>query len=166
MGYTHYYKRTVNEIPEDKWNAFLNDVKQVACRFSLCVPQSIQFITDHKGITNDIKIPIGDGGGEGSSPEFTKDSVCFNGVGDDSHETLGINRVDGSDFDFCKTAHKPYDLLVTATLSLFKHHFGDSVTVSGDGGPEGFQKGLDLVNETLKLSIELDDIYPQYNDEE
>jgi len=160
MGYTHYFRRSEKTHTQKTWNAFLDDAKRVACRFKLCVPQSIQFITDNIEIKADINIPIGDGMGEGNSPEYTKSKLWFNGVGEDAHETLGIDRVSKDDFGFTKTAHKPYDLLVTATLVLYKHHFKDKVDVSGDGGPEGFQEGLDLVNETLNLKIEMDEVYP------
>jgi len=160
MGYTHYFRRSEKAHPQKKWDAFLEDAKRVACRFKLQIPQSIQFITDDdKVIKGDINIPIGDGMGEGGPPEYTKDKLWFNGVGENAHETLGIDRVSGEDFGFTKTAHKPYDLLVTATLVLYKHHFKDKVDVSGDGGPDGFREGLDLVNETLNLKIEMDDVY-------
>jgi len=165
MGYTHYFRRSETKHPQKKWNAFLEDAKKVACRFKLCIPQSIQFITDDdKIIKGDYEIKIGDGMGEGNPPEYTKDKIRFNGVGEEAHETLGIDRVSDDDFGFTKTAHKPYDLLVTATLVLYKHHFGKKVEVSGDGGPDGFQNGLDLVNETLKTSIQLDDVYPRVED--
>ena len=188
MGYTQYYSKKELTHDQTKWNAFLQDAKTVACRFILCIPQSIQFITnDDKVIKGDIDIAIGDGMGEGGSPEFTKDKIWFNGVGKDAHETLAIDRDDAYKlkdggrmadyykdmwerdckmFGFTKTANKPYDLLVTATLILYKHHFGDAVSISGDGGPEGYERGLDLVNETLKLKIRLQDVYPQKCDEE
>jgi len=188
MGYTQYYSKKELTHDQKKWDAFLLDAKTVACRFKLSIPQSIQFITDDdKIIKGDIDIAIGDGMGEGGTPEFTIDKIWFNGVGGDSHETLAIDRDDShkiagdgrmvsyykemwenkrSMFGFTKTAHKPYDLLVTATLILYKHHFGDAVSISGDGGPEGYQAGLDLVNETLKRNISMDDVYPQDCEEE
>ena len=36
-------------------------------------------------------------------------------------------------FSFCKTARKPYDVVVCATLIAIKHHLGDYVSVSSDG---------------------------------
>lgn len=165
MGYTHYYSHS-KTIPQDKWDAFLIEVKTVACRFKLKIPQSVQFIKgDDSIIHGDQGIEIGDGMGDGGQPDFTKSSICFNGVGDDAHETLGIDR-DDTGGQFCKTAKKPYDLLCTATLVLYKHHFGDNVSVGSDGGPEGFQEGLDLVNDTLKTNIRLQDIYPSDEEED
>jgi len=159
MGYTHYYSHT-KVIEQDKWDNFLTEVKKVACRFKLKIPQSVQFIKgDDSIIHGDQGIEIGDGGGDGNIPEFTNSLICFNGVGEDSHETLYI-KIDDVRSQFCKTARKPYDLLCTATLVLYKHHFGDIVSIGSDGGAEGFQEGLDLVNETLKLDITMDSIYP------
>jgi len=181
MGYTHYFNRKELTHDKDQWNSFLKDVKKVACRFKLCIPKSIQFITDDdKVIRGDINISIGDGMGDRNPPEFTEEHIWFNGVGNQSCETLSINRDDSFNlkdenrmtdyykrmwerekhlFGFTKTAHKPYDLLVTAVLVLYKHHFKDKVEVSGDGGPEGFKEGLNLVNETLNTSIKIEDIY-------
>jgi len=187
MGYTQYFRKKELTHDQKTWDEFLQDCKKVACRFKLQIPQSIQFITDDdKIIKGDIDIPIGDGMGEGKCPEFTNDHIWFNGVKKDSHETLHISRDDSdkfkmermgdyykdmwerdkSIFGFTKTAQKPYDLLVTATLTLYKHHFGEKVEVSGDGGPEGFQEGLDLVNETLGYSIAMNDIYPSDEEED
>ncbi len=38
-------------------------------------------------------------------------------------------------YGFCKTTRHPYDLLVSAALIRFKHHFGGEVRVWADGGP-------------------------------
>ena len=187
MGYTQYFSKKELTHPQDKWNAFLKDVKKVANTFNLCLPQSIDFIKDGKGMVGNREslIRIGDGMGEGNQPEFTENEICFNGVGDESHETLHIERDSsyilkceskmdafdkerweeyGSTLGFTKTAHKPYDLLVTATLALYKYHFGDKVSISGDGGKEGYYEGLALVNEVLGSNILIEDIYP-YSEE-
>ena len=184
MGYTQYFSKKELTHTQEKWDLFLKDVKEVANTFNLCLPQSIDFIKEGSGMVGNREshIRIGDGGGCGNQPEFTKDEICFNGVGDDSHETLHIERdssliltstdrmdifakenweKDGSHFGFTKTAHKPYDLLVTATLALYKHHFGDKVSISGDGGQEGYAEGVSLVNQVLSKSLNMEDIFPE-----
>ena len=35
--------------------------------------------------------------------------------------------------DFCKTARKPYDVVVCAALLAIKHHQGDNVEIHSDG---------------------------------
>jgi hypothetical protein len=47
-------------------------------------------------------------------------------------------------FDFCKTARKPYDAVVTACLILLKQTYGDAVEVSSDGSWSEWQDGRDL----------------------
>jgi len=50
-------------------------------------------------------------------------------------------------FWFCKTARKPYDKYVVATLILFKYYFGDKVELSSDGTSEEWHEGWELVEE-------------------
>ncbi len=165
MGYTHYYSHS-KVIEQDKWNKFLADVKKVAVTFNLCGLQSVDFIKGGDSVfgNKDSSIKIGDGGGEGEAPTFDSKEVCFNGVNDEAHETLYIKR-DDTGSQFCKTARKPYDILCTATLVLYKHHFGNIVSIGSDGGQEGFQEGLELVNETLDSNIKLQDLYPDNEDD-
>lgn len=178
MGYTHYI--TKKELVHDQktWDQFLSDSLKVASRFGVKVPNSVDYILDKNIPKPDINIAIGDGMGDGGPPTFDNTSICFNGVGDDSHETFRITRdhsylnKEQTDnwskhvqetwsneqriFDFTKTNRKPYDLLVTAVMALYKYYFRDKVEISGDGGIEGFEEGLKLVNDTLGYHIPLD----------
>jgi len=175
MGYTHYFLKKELTHPQEKWDAFTKDVLNVAKNFNLCNLKSVDFIKEGGMLGNpNSPISIGDGSGEGNAPEFSKDCIWINGVGDESHETLHIERdsskitgyqkdqweKDKELFGFTKTNHKPYDIMVTATLLLYKHHFKELVIVSGDGGPDGFQEALELVNGTNKTSISMEDVYP------
>lgn len=188
MGYTHYYYRHEIEHNKELWDKFLADVKKVASKFQLIIVNSVDFATDSGGkqlkSTGKIKIEIGGGMGEGEPPKFTKDTIWFNGVGDDSHETLNIDRdyfphlkEDGEYkkkqwreekkiFECTKTAYKPYDLLVTATLTLYKYHFKDKVSIASDGDEEGFLKGVELVNKTLGYTIAAENIIMDEDDDE
>ena len=186
MGYSHYYYKKEIKHSKKNWIAFLTDVKKVASRFKLCIPKSVAFIKDEENlIKGDIDILIGDGMGEGQQPEFDEDHIWYNGVDKDSHETLHIERDHTTKFEdtgstedqsmrdyfkdiwerdkyifgFTKTNRKPYDLLVTATLVLYKHHFKHKVAVKFDDGYEGFREGLELVNSTLGYTIVKEDIY-------
>jgi hypothetical protein len=175
MGYTHYFRKKELVHDQKTWDKFLNDTLKVASRFGIQIPNSVDYILDKNSRKPDIDIPIGDGMGDGGSPTFNHDEICFNGVGDDSHETFRIKKdhsfllEDTTDnwtkhkqenwkndkeiFDFTKTNQKPYDLLVTAVMALYKFHFKDKVAISGDGGREGFEEGITLVNETLGYKI-------------
>ena len=113
MGYTHNWTKQGDYYEEKPFKAFLEDVKL---------------------IVKSVEIPLGDRfGDEGTSPEFLEFGFSLNGIGDDSHETFSIN-IDDSDFEFCKTAQKPYDDVVTTILLTAKFHLGDAIKVSSDGG--------------------------------
>lgn len=88
-------------------------------------------------------IPLANGNAEAETePEFTESHFSLNGLDDDGHETMywaGIPtqpeyRKDSSDyFEFCKTAAKPYDAVVTAILIRAKVIYGSCVSVRSDG---------------------------------
>jgi hypothetical protein len=52
------------------------------------------------------------------------------------------------EFEFCKTNHKPYDLLVVATLVLYKYHFPE-VGISSDGGNKVWKESYGLIAKAL-----------------
>ena len=129
MGYTHYWYRKVGEDHNQKeWNTF-----------------GVQALR----IVNKSEIPLGDWDGE-NRPIFNFDRIELNGIGEDGHEPLILHRevpeqpsyrADEPDyFEFCKTACKPYDLVVTAILLLYKHYF-PTVKVSSDGDVENWKDG-------------------------
>jgi hypothetical protein len=70
-------------------------------------------------------------------------------TGDCSYETFGLARVTERNpwqdgplvFAYCKTAYRPYDVVVTAVLIAFKRHFGDLVTVASDGNDANWDDG-------------------------
>ena len=98
MGYTRYWKRTDKKITTD----FILEVCEVIAD------------CDRKGIA------IRNGYGEGN-PVVTLDKVWLNGdekaAHDLSHETLYIGN-EPDDFEFCKTARKPYDYAVREILRI------------------------------------------------
>lgn len=60
-----------------------------------------------------------------------EDQVFLNGVGDDGHEDFCVY-VDEPKWDFCKTARKPYDLVVMLCLIAFANNLS-SFTFRSDG---------------------------------
>ena len=112
MGYTRYWVRTEKPITED----FVEEVKEI--------------IRDcaKKGIT--IRGLYGTG-----EPTITLDKIAFNGNSeadrDLSHENFILNNTP-TDFDFCKTARKPYDYAVRKVLKKAKD-YGLVTNVSSDG---------------------------------
>ena len=107
MGFTHYW--TPKKSSAKKFKNFSDTCK--------ILHDNLPKKSDTAGgYHNDSDIKIGDGAGrENSKPEFSKDLVIFNGIGDLMHETFAIG-LNENDWNFCKTARKPYDLLVCACL--------------------------------------------------
>ena len=105
MGYTHYFQQ-IEELPKDKWNSFIKEVKT----------------TLDNGQTT-IKFDYN----SNKPPQIDEEEVRFNGIGNNGHETFYLsrvqfpryNRIDKTKyFNFCKTARKPYDKYVVKVLIL------------------------------------------------
>ena len=95
MGYTHYWRQQ-RDFTDTEWQELTRLAKLI--------------IADNEGI-------LSDGFGEGGKPEVNGEHIWFNGLGEDSHETFCITKKKPEeDFQFCKTARKPYDKYVVAVL--------------------------------------------------
>ena len=127
MGYTHYWNFT-EEPSREKFIEFAEGVKQLVAT------------------AQEAGIEIAD-------EEYGDDKVLFNGVGADSHETFFVS-ADGVDFNFCKTAQKPYDTAVTASLILAKKIFGDNIKVSSDGDWTDWESGQLLYESVYDIQPE------------
>ena len=69
-------------------------------------------------------------------PLCNVNGVRFNGINEDGHETFGFCPFE-TEFDFCKTAGKDYDVYVHASLLIIKAYFPDLVDIdSDDAGDE------------------------------
>lgn len=151
MGYTHYY-RVPKLMDKKKFKLLSEDLKNAA-----------EFLpTTSKSAGNYFPkeaIVLAGGDGEGK-PEFTEDHICFNGTNkkDLSHETFAIDRdnsarresEDGLIFEFCKTARKPYDLMVCVSLLRLKHHFPKCV-ISSDGNDEDWAQAKEVYKHIFKM---------------
>jgi len=135
MGYTHYWRPT-RDLTEDEWD----NIRQVAKTI----------LKDNHGIILDNE-PT-----DSQNLSITYESILCNGIGDDGHETFYLTRKmrDNpniylarvgvrNDFEFCKTAQKPYDKYVVAML-IAVAQITDSITVSSDGDQEDWLEGLQL----------------------
>lgn len=121
MGFTRYWT-IKRKIPQDKFNKFIDYAK---------------IVVDYN-TTQGIK--LGDASGE-NVPEFNKELIALNGVGDDSHESFIIRRVpkickwdrSNDGWEFCKTNAKPYDRVVFELLYIAHQIFGDDyIEYNGD----------------------------------
>jgi hypothetical protein len=137
MGYTHYnYRPRKNAGSAYMYGKLALDAKAI-CEHAYT-----------------IGIKLGDWSGEnGTSPQFTEGEFSLNGIDDMSHETFTWKalptqvewRKDEPEiFDFCKTAQKPYDAVVTAILIRAKEIYGSCVSISSDGDWSEWQDGRNL----------------------
>ena len=136
MGYTHYYEYSPEAITPEQ-------------AYSLCM--------DVKTLIEASDVPVvGWDGEKMTEPEVNPEGrIAFNGVGADAHESFVIDftapqkpeqddrygayayeqfiRLGRRRWQCCKTARKPYDEIVTATLLAAKERLGDQFDVSSDG---------------------------------
>jgi len=158
MGYTHYWKNA-KKLDDKAWTNFIKEVKQV-----------------YKSLPNEIDgEPLRlNGCYKYKTPTFSQTRVYFNGEGtlyrvqkseiingkkhkfwntevsDLGHDTFSIQKKGTSSYTFCKTARKPYDLMVTATLVLYAKHFGViNTNISSDGDLSEWVDGIKLVRDTV-----------------
>ena len=96
--------------------------------------------------------------------EFNSESVVVNGIGENSHETLFISRTN-LNWEFCKTARKPYDEVVSSILILAKYLFPD-MYLSSDGNWSEWREGRELFTKVFHLEPAcetiFDDVKPIY----
>lgn len=132
MGYTQYYRTEGYKFSPAKFaevKAMLNKILQTASKAPWHIETEIDHANEH--------------------------SFYFNGVEDEGHETFFVHR-DWPAFNFCKTAHKPYDTCVTASLLLLNLMSRGKITLSSDGDRGDWVDGFRLLNQALP------GIYSQY----
>ena len=116
MGYTHYWFGNAKPISPDNWANIRTEVEKLIA----ASPVQVLFEFDSN-----------------RPAEVTDDYIRFNGVHNDGHETFLLEReMEATSgrrnhrFACCKTARKPYDLLVCACLAVAAPYL---LRVSSDG---------------------------------
>jgi predicted secreted acid phosphatase len=120
MGYTHYWDIKV-PLDADTFSKLSKGIKQIV------------------GTAQDAGIAVQD--------DSTDTVINFNGIGAGAHENFVLQLGD-TGFDFTKTAQKPYDMVVTASLILLKQELGNEVTITSDGQWRDWDSGR-LLFETV-----------------
>lgn len=116
MGYTHYWTQNIQS--RKLWRENEDTINEWARKI----------VKPFEGILDDVRI----------GPGF----INFNGRGEYSHEDFGID-VRGRDWDFCKTARKPYDVPVCMCLLLLLGYTGFELSSDGFGSSRGEMDVLD-----------------------
>jgi hypothetical protein len=78
-----------------------------------------------------------------------------NGVADLACESFTMREHwnENTDFDFCKTNERPYDVVVKACLLIMKHYMGDLIEISADDGGDqsDWMNAYELVERVTKI---------------
>jgi len=137
MGYTHYF--TFNAATK-------GEAKKAEKLYQLAVKDCAKIIKAYSlangglaGYTAHTK--IGEYGG-----------IEVNGSRENGHEPFILREHfnENEEFSFCKTAQKPYDVVVVACLIALKNRLGNLIEVSSDGEVEDWADGLALAERVLK----------------
>lgn len=150
MGYTHYWTQT-RDFTADEMTDIVAAVRKIIKTAS---GRKVDNRYDDSGEVT-LKICGYDGKG---APELNTDHISFNGEGPHlDHETFYFKarrelpydsaRDDLIGWRFCKTARKPYDVVVTACLTFLQADYG--FEVSSDGDVADWDAGVALAEKAL-----------------
>ncbi len=155
MGYTHYWSAS-RDFTDDEWILIKAGTRNI-----LRVAQE-----DH-GVALSEEYDIN------KIPVVSDKHIFFNGYGDEGHETFVLShkvpkapayRKGEPDFQFCKTARKPYDSAVVAILNYARHVAPDGFSWSSDGWLSEHADGLALLKQALGLDFNWSNVTPDDND--
>lgn len=130
MGYTHYWRGNESEIDQQAWPEAIADCDKIIAAKTDALNLEVQDDSDH---------------------------IDFNGdeTRGEDHEQFVIPRsgavMQSTGFEFCKTASKPYDDVVTACLARLAEA---GLQVSSDGTEGEWKQGLDLASSVLSRPLQ------------
>jgi hypothetical protein len=151
MGYTHYWTYQPNEIldTEELRKKFRKAVDIIDKAHKMIKKDKFIHKGQAGGFYDDQPCIIRGGLGEGT-PMINESEVWFNGDEKTgmSHETFGIKWFENAknEYQFCKTARKPYDLLVCVSLLAMQESFYGTGAFSfrSDGHNSDWKTAKDL----------------------
>ena len=135
MGYTHYW-RQLRDFTDTEWQELTRLTKLITADGSSILANGIS--------------------DKNSRPTIDNEQICFNGIGNDGHETFRITKKKRAKadyeeqeaydrqgaFELCKTAQKPYDRYVVAVLCAIYRVQRDVMNISSDGNTADWTEGL------------------------
>lgn len=158
MGYTHYWQFNPSKIEDTetlrkKFQAASSLVKK---GYLALKKDPFLHAGQHGGAYAENPCLVRGGLGKGA-PIINESVIWING--DEKthldHETFQIQWKGKDVRDFCKTARKPYDILVCYTLLAFHHVFDDRqvFSFSSDGDEEDWQHAANLFTKISRSYI-------------
>lgn len=148
MGYSHSWDLK-NPIPKNK-QQFIDVMMDV----EMIMNSLPKFSTSAGGHYKDYPLVLRNGLGEGV-PVITSQEIIFNGDRSEGlhHETFVFSFVNPDDQSgFCKTARKPYDLVVCAVLISLANRV-DGFEFSSDGDWKDWEDCLKFYKEVVTKNV-------------
>lgn len=156
MGYTNYFYVHKDGIPAAAWKLILSDVRTLIANLPA---HSI----NAGGYHSDDPLEIAYEHDSEKPPLLNPSRIRFNGKDGDNdlgHETFILERKPTPNswqssgpkdmvFACCKTARKPYDIVVCGALIVARAHAGKLIDVSSDGDIDDWLPALQWVASTL-----------------
>jgi hypothetical protein len=99
MGYTNYWE-CKTDFTDNEWEAVCNEARYIE-------DNEYSYQENLTGVLDVVDI----------DKEKFKNKISFNGIGNNGHETFILEKK-ATDFSFCKTAQKPYDIYVWHLLTF------------------------------------------------
>ena len=182
MGYTHYVYRLIKDHDQETWDNFIKDCKKLYKNMPRNTDTASGCYSEYPLIINgcfQYKLPqfnkdkVYFNGGSSKERFKYKDDKKYYWKDeleriDLGHETFILKRKAWKNleyrknepmlFSFCKTARKPYDLMVCACLILYKYYFKDEVIIHSDGGESDWTPALEFVQSICKYNIIFKDV--------
>lgn len=132
--YTHYwYRDTSKEAAPMQWVQICAAFSEI---YRSCRLDGIKLVREYDE--------------PNSKPEVTHAYIRFNGMGEEGHETMLLDRIpqghvrDGEVFAFCKTSRKSYTIAVEALLLAAEFYAPGVWRIESDGDREDWQEGIIL----------------------
>lgn len=157
MGYTHYWEfKTPTENYTEQKKKALMEIEVLLERMPKHSNSAGSYYANEL-----LKIKGGDGE---AKFELNGRDLWINGDAKDGfdHETFYVNlETPGVNFDFCKTARKPYDFVVCTMLLSLANHL-ENFEFSSDGDKDDWKPVVDFylkennnyISDNLKKSLE------------
>ena len=149
MGYTHYW--TFKALDKIQGRQI-----EIESKYQLAVRQCQRVVKAYNKAIKEIdpKHPDRLSGYSAHTKMNDYLGLEFNGTADEAHETFSLRDhwSKNEAFNFCKTASKPYDIVVVACLIVLQHYLGDELLeVGSDGDASDWEEGLQLAKITLNI---------------
>lgn len=139
MGYTHYwgFKKPAKNTAEKTEVLYKKTILE-------CQKVIKYYYKENGGISGySAHTKLGQYGG-----------INFNGKGELGHETFTLREhYNQNEWDFCKTAQKPYDIVVVACLAILSYRMGHLIDVESEGYGSDHIDGIKLAEKVLNRKI-------------